>query len=170
MTTETETEQGVQLVCPNCGSDSIGTREQAEIWQPANFTRLPESNRGDEWPGHEDGEGRFVDVEWDAYDSDDVGDTETIGYFCKACVWTWDGAATIPFVTREQFEASLPLERGWLNWRCRDIGYGSEEGEGNYIRRLDPDAWGKSRYEPVGGGPSLYLFTDEVVEWVPSDA
>lgn len=76
----------VELVCPNCGSDDIGTREQAEIWQPARFTLT-------------DGE---LDIDWDAYGSKDVGDTETVGYFCRACLGTWgeQSDTECPFVPR----------------------------------------------------------------------
>jgi hypothetical protein len=29
---------------------------------------------------------------WDfeMYDSEDVGDTETVGYFCRGCIATWE--------------------------------------------------------------------------------
>ena len=76
-------------VCPECGSDRIGTRERAEIWQPCAFTP-------DEDGPFQDSDGNPFFGEWDAYDSDDVGDTETIGYFCSACLTTWDGDV-LPF-------------------------------------------------------------------------
>ena len=79
------------LVCPNCGSDNTGTREQAEIWQRATFTYA------DEVSSFEDAAGQNVDADWEAYDSDDVGETETVGFFCRGCVSTWDGK-TVPFV------------------------------------------------------------------------
>lgn len=94
------------LVCPKCGSERLGTIEQASIWQPATFTRLPPGDEGAMGTGHEDTQGRGVDVEWDAYDSQDVGDTETVGYCCKSCAFIWpgDGATPVPFVTPEEYE------------------------------------------------------------------
>lgn len=77
------------LVCPNCGrGDRLATREKAEIWQPAEFTVV-------------DGE---IEVEWDAYDSEDVGDTETVGYACKECCWVFDEISEL--VTEEDFARS----------------------------------------------------------------
>ena len=93
-------ETALQVVCPHCGSgDRIGTRERAEIWQPCSFTLQPD----DEEPDFEDSAGRGFTPEWDAYDSDDVGDTETVGFFCQACLVTWDGS-TLPFITRAEWE------------------------------------------------------------------
>lgn len=86
------------LVCPECSSLNIGTREQAEIWQRASFTRI------DEKGSFEDAQGNEVDADWDAYDSEDVGDTETVGFFCRACFTTWDGR-TLPFITVEEYLA-----------------------------------------------------------------
>jgi hypothetical protein len=95
------------LVCPNCGnSDRLATREQAEIWQPARFYAA----RNEPDAVLEDVEGYGVDVAWDAYSSEDVGDTETIGYACRDCTWTWpdeatlDGAGPVPFITRDEYE------------------------------------------------------------------
>lgn len=86
------------LVCPECGSDRVGTREQAEIWQGATFTRS-EYEKG----SFEDASGNEIDADWEAYDSEDVGDTETVGFFCRDCVTTWDGR-TCPFILAEDRE------------------------------------------------------------------
>lgn len=50
-----------------------------------------------------------------------------------------------------------------LTYRCRDIGYGVEEGEvvGRWTGEVD--AWGKHTFEP-DRGETLYLFEDEIVE------
>lgn len=91
------------LVCPNCGSSRLATVERAEIWQPATFTLSEDGvvHRTD---------GLLVDIEWDAYDSEDVGDTETVGYACKDCIWTWGEEGNVnsecPFVTDAEFAAS----------------------------------------------------------------
>lgn len=84
------------LVCPNCGSDRIGTREQAEIWQRATFTRTEEKGSFEDADGHE------IEADWEAYDSEDVGDTETVGFFCRNCFETWDGR-TCPFIPAQDF-------------------------------------------------------------------
>lgn len=84
------------LVCPDCGGGNIGTREKAEIWQGASFTA--------------DGE-----TDWEAYDSEDVGETQTVGWFCRDCLVTWDVAGEydkesrrfpgFPFITPAAFAA-----------------------------------------------------------------
>jgi hypothetical protein len=93
------------LVCPNCGSDRTGTIEKAYIWQPATFTRIAEGADPEIGSGHEDAHGNPVDVEWDAYDSEDVGDTETVGFCCKECIATWDGNSVVPFVAPAEVPA-----------------------------------------------------------------
>ncbi len=52
----------------------------------------------------------------------------------------------------------------FLTYRCRDIGYGIEEGYEECIYRGLFDGWGKHEWQPVDGSPSLYLFVDEVIE------
>lgn len=93
------------LVCPECGSSNLGSIEKAYIWQPATFTRLAEGEEGIVGSGHEDAQGNGVDVEWDVYDSSDVGDTETVGFCCKSCASSWDGTSVVPFISEEEFEA-----------------------------------------------------------------
>lgn len=153
------------IVCPNCGSDRIGTIEEAHIWQPCSFTLYPEAG-GPKPVGFTSLDGRTLEPEWDAYDSDDVGDTETVGFFCKGCTSSWytDDVLHIPFVTRAEFEHAH-LERGSLEFRCRDIGYGVEEGSGEYLRLTVKDWTGKTEYRPAHGGHTIYLFDDEIVSW-----
>lgn len=83
-------ETGEVLVCPRCGSDATGTLEDATIWQRATFTAVPDG----------EGEVETVDgieatVEWGSY-SEDVGDTETVGWFCRGCLTTWRIDGTHP--------------------------------------------------------------------------
>lgn len=55
---------------------------------------------------------------------------------------------------------------GELEYRSRDIGYGVEEAAGEFVARgFDKTAFGKFRFDPVGGGPSIWLFEDEIVAW-----
>lgn len=89
----------MSLVCPHCGSANVGTREKAEIWQRATFTRIT-----DDIGSFSDAQDNYIDAEWDAYDSEDVGDTETVGFFCRGCQSTWDGRE-LPFITEEEFGA-----------------------------------------------------------------
>lgn len=89
----------MSLVCPNCGSGRIGTREQAEIWQRATFTRIT-----DDIGSFTDAEDNYIEADWEAYDSEDVGDTETVGFFCAGCQSTWDGRK-VPFITQEEVKA-----------------------------------------------------------------
>ena len=51
-----------------------------------------------------------------------------------------------------------------ITYRCRDIGYGVEEGIIEAFWTGEVDCWGKRTIRPVDGGPALYLFEDEVVE------
>lgn len=49
-----------------------------------------------------------------------------------------------------------------VTYKCRDIGYGIEEGDVTGIWG-DTDSWGKRELVPVNGDPVLFLFADEVV-------
>ena len=58
---------------------------------------------------------------------------------------------------------SLPIGHTyWLTCECRDIGYRVETGDGEFMYRGGPDDWGKHEFEPVDGGPVIYLFPDEI--------
>ena len=50
-----------------------------------------------------------------------------------------------------------------ITYVCRDIGYGVEEGEGEFVYR-GAAAGGKHEFTPVGGGPTIYLFPDEIAD------
>ena len=50
-----------------------------------------------------------------------------------------------------------------IDYRCRDIGSGVETGGGMFVYR--GITWGKFAFEPTGGGPAVYLFPDEIVDW-----
>lgn len=52
----------------------------------------------------------------------------------------------------------------WVTYDCRDIGYGSEQGSNEYVYRGGPDWTGKHEFTPVGGGPPIYLFPDEITD------
>jgi hypothetical protein len=52
---------------------------------------------------------------------------------------------------------------GWLMWEARDIGHGVESGTDEYVYR-GMEA-GKHRFDPIGGGDSIYLFYDEILDW-----
>ncbi len=59
--------------------------------------------------------------------------------------------------------AAMEIGRAyWIMYVCRDIGYGVEEGSGEFIYRGGPDWTGKHTFTPVGGGPDIYLFADEI--------
>lgn len=49
-----------------------------------------------------------------------------------------------------------------ITYRCRDIGYGVEEGLASGIWG-DRDWTGKRTFARTDGGPTLYLFDDEIV-------
>ncbi len=49
----------------------------------------------------------------------------------------------------------------WIAYKCRDIGYGVETGDGEFVYHGYGD-WGKHAFTPVGGGPDIYLFPDEI--------
>ena len=51
-----------------------------------------------------------------------------------------------------------------ITYRCRDIGYGVEEGEGEYVYRGRETMAGKLILTPTDGGPTIYLFDDEIVD------
>ena len=78
------TVEGEVLVCPHCGSDATGTLEDATIWQRATFTAVHDGDGEETTAG-----GIEVVVVWESYDSEDVGDTETVGWFCRGCLTTW---------------------------------------------------------------------------------
>lgn len=90
------------LVCPECGSGRVGTLEKAVIWQSARFTVAEHPGRG----SFEDARGREIEADWDVYDSEDVGDTETDGFFCRGCLTTWDGRE-VPFISEEAFRLKV---------------------------------------------------------------
>jgi hypothetical protein len=59
--------------------------------------------------------------------------------------------------------ASLEVGRCyWVTYECRDIGYGIEADYAEFVYRGGPDWTGKHEFEPVGGGPTIYLFPDEI--------
>lgn len=51
-----------------------------------------------------------------------------------------------------------------LSYSTRDLGYGISEGYVDAYWTGDIDAWGKLTIQPVNGGPTLYLFPDEIIE------
>ena len=51
-----------------------------------------------------------------------------------------------------------------LVYRSRDIGYGIEEGSLEGFWTGEVDTWGKLTIRDVSGGPTLYLFPDEIME------
>lgn len=50
-----------------------------------------------------------------------------------------------------------------IEYQCRDIGYGVEEGAGEFVYRGLFDSWGKHEWQPLDGSETLYLFPDEVI-------
>lgn len=60
-------------------------------------------------------------------------------------------------------------ERYRVTYRCRDIGYGIEEGEDTFVYQGVESLAGKHIFEPVNQGPTIYLFTDEIVDAEPRD-
>lgn len=50
----------------------------------------------------------------------------------------------------------------WISYECRDVGYGPENGYAEFVYRGGPDWTGKREFEPVGGGPVIFLFPDEI--------
>lgn len=61
----------------------------------------------------------------------------------------------------------MDLEIGrayWITYESRDIGYGVEEGHREFVYRGGPDWTGKHAFAPVGGGPEICLFPDEIKE------
>ena len=62
--------------------------------------------------------------------------------------------------------AALEINHAYqITYECRDIGYGVEAGEGEFIYRGQFDAWGKHEFSPVDGGATVYLFPDEVTSF-----
>lgn len=68
---------------------------------------------------------------------------------------------------------TLKLEQGeryFVTYRCRDIGYGIEEGEGEYVYAgIEPLANKRIFEEPItyvfeGSPRTIYLFDDEIIE------
>ena len=49
-----------------------------------------------------------------------------------------------------------------ISYRCRDIGYGIEEDTIEGFWTGEVDAWGKHTIRRIDGGPTLYLFKDEI--------
>lgn len=56
-----------------------------------------------------------------------------------------------------------PREVRGILYRSRDIGYGVEEGSIEGFWTGEVDTWGKLTIRDANGGPTLYLFPDEVV-------
>ena len=50
----------------------------------------------------------------------------------------------------------------WITYQCRDIGYGTETGHGEYVYRGPSGHWGKHEFTPANGGPAIYLFPDDL--------
>jgi hypothetical protein len=59
---------------------------------------------------------------------------------------------------------ALKVNRAYeITYECRDIGYGVESGIAEFVYRGRTDALaGKHEFTPVGGGPTIYLFPDEI--------
>jgi hypothetical protein len=51
-----------------------------------------------------------------------------------------------------------------VRYDCRDIGYGGESGERDYVYRGETGGAGKHTFAPVVSGDEIYLFPDEVTE------
>ena len=56
----------------------------------------------------------------------------------------------------------------WITYECIDIGHGVESGHEEFVYRGvvcedDPGAE-KLHFSPVGGGPELYLFPEEITD------
>jgi hypothetical protein len=51
-----------------------------------------------------------------------------------------------------------------VSYRCRDIGYGIEDGVIEAFWTGEIDTWGKRTWRQVNGEPPLYLFDDELVD------
>jgi len=49
-----------------------------------------------------------------------------------------------------------------IRYVCRDIGYGIERGTVYGFWTGAIDTWGKRTIRPVDGGPTIYLFPDEI--------
>lgn len=61
-------------------------------------------------------------------------------------------------------------ERYSVTYKCRDIGYGIEEGEDTFVYQGRETLAGKHQFDPVNGGPPIYLFEDEILEAESRDA
>lgn len=51
-----------------------------------------------------------------------------------------------------------------INYKCRDIGYGVEEGEVEGYFTGAEDTWGKRTFQPLDRSDPLYLLADEILE------
>lgn len=62
-----------------------------------------------------------------------------------------------------------PFRVGNLRYRCRDTGYGVEEGQSEGCFTGEVDSWGKWTFVPWWSLPEsqLYLFADEVESFEP---
>lgn len=60
-------------------------------------------------------------------------------------------------------------ERYSIEYRCRDIGYGVEEGEDAFVYQ-GVESFGKRQLQPVNQGPTIYLFDDEFVSIEENEA
>lgn len=50
-----------------------------------------------------------------------------------------------------------------IEYRTRELGYGIEEGSGDYVAIDETNLGGGRGFEPVDGGETIYLFDDEIV-------
>jgi hypothetical protein len=59
--------------------------------------------------------------------------------------------------------------RYWVVYTCRDIGYGPESGEGEFVYGGETGGFGKHTFTPADGGEQIFLFPDEVIDAWPAD-
>ena len=67
-----------------------------------------------------------------------------------------------PTVALAEAVADAPIRSAEISYECRDVGYGPENGYAEFVYRGGPDWTGKREFEPVGGGPVIFLFPDEI--------
>lgn len=60
-------------------------------------------------------------------------------------------------------------ERYRITYRCRDIGFGVEEGEDTFLYE-GVESFGKRQLQPINQGPTVYLFDDEIVSIEENEA
>ena len=62
--------------------------------------------------------------------------------------------------------ASLEPGRAyWITYNCSPRhGDDWDEGHDEYVYRGPFDTWGKHQFDPIGGGPAIYLFPDELTD------